>query len=140
MKTAITVRIISSHRLQVADKADVNEKAKSFVAEWAEACKYQIGLKYHYMGDGPTALKIRWSFESAIKYIIICATTLADNGEKEDFKKEVSDYVKNIIIQSLIDALDNVKVNIVFHFIQIICLKRTYYVLTALQYVRKQKC
>lgn len=134
--------IISLHRsplLQVTDNANVNEKAKSFVVEWADACKYQVQLKYHHMGDGPTAQKVRWSFESAIKYIIICATTLADNDEEEDFKKEVSNYVKNIIIQSLIDALENVKVNSLFYFIQIICLIRIYehYVSTTLLGVLK---
>lgn len=96
----------------MAAQSDVSDKAKTFAAEWAEACKYQVSLKYHYMGDRPNAQKIRWAFESAIKYIIICATNLADQDNSVDFKKQVSNYVENIIIQSLIDALQNLQVNI----------------------------
>lgn len=97
--------------LQIADKADVNESAKEFAGYWAEACRYQTTIKYHRMGDGPTAQKIRFGFQSAIKYIIICATHLADMDDGVEFKKLVSGYVKNSIIQSLIDQLQDVKVN-----------------------------
>lgn len=103
-----------SGRRQVTDQSNVSDKAKSFVAEWAEACKYQISLRYHHMGNGPNAQKIRWGFESAIKYIIICATNLADQDDSEDFKKQISNYVKNIIVQGIIDALQNVQVNIIY--------------------------
>lgn len=95
---------------KVADKADVNELAKTFAVEWADACKYQVSLRYHHMGDGPNAQKVRWAFESAIKYIVVCATKLADHDDDVEFKKEVSDYVRDVIIQSLIDSLQNVKV------------------------------
>ena len=94
---------------QVTEKSDVNEQAKSFVGEWAEAAKYHVDLKYHHMGDGPTAKKVRWGFEGAIKYIIVCSTHLADKGNDIDFKKEISGYVKDSIIQSLIDHLNSVK-------------------------------
>ncbi|XP_022160271.1 uncharacterized protein LOC111026480 [Myzus persicae] len=96
---------------QVSDKSSVNERAKSFAGEWADAAKYQVDLKYHHAGGGPNAKKLRWAFECAIKYIIVCATHLADEGGDDDvdFKKEVSGYVKDVIIQSLIDHLNGVK-------------------------------
>lgn len=94
---------------QVADKSGVDDRAKSFAAEWADAAKYQVDLKYHHAGSGPNAKKVRWAFECAIKYIIICATRLAEEGD-EDFKKEISGYVKDVIVQSLIDRLSGVKV------------------------------
>lgn len=109
-------------RPQIVDKPGLSEKAKKFVVEWADACKYQIDLKYHMMGGGPDAQKVRWSFESAIKYIIICATHLADQDDNVDFKKELSDFVKDVFIQSLIDQLENLKVNtseITFNIIRI---------------------
>ncbi|KAL4113441.1 hypothetical protein QTP88_017060 [Uroleucon formosanum] len=93
---------------QVADKSGVDDRAKSFAAEWADAAKYQVDLKYHHAGSGPNAKKVRWAFECAIKYIIICATRLAEEGD-EDFKKEISGYVKDVIVQSLIDRLSGVK-------------------------------
>ncbi|VVC32183.1 Hypothetical protein CINCED_3A017800 [Cinara cedri] len=90
--------------------AGSNEAAKTFVAEWAEAVKYQVQSKYHYAGDGPTAQGLRWGYQSSIKYIIICGTTLADKGGDDvEFKKQISDYIKTVIIQSLIDSLENVK-------------------------------
>lgn len=101
-------------RPQVGGKSGLNEGAKQFMVEWADACKYQIDLKYHLMGGGPDAQKVRWSFESAIKYIIICATHLADKDDDVEFKKQVSDFVKDIIIQSLIDVLENLKVKIIY--------------------------
>lgn len=94
---------------QVTDKSDVNEQAKTFAGEWAEAAKYHADLKYYHMGDGPNAKKIRWGFEGAIKYIVVCATHLADKGNDDDFKKEISGYVKDAIIQNLIDHLTGVK-------------------------------
>ncbi|KAE9535703.1 hypothetical protein AGLY_007604 [Aphis glycines] len=100
---------VSVHPAQVTDKSDVNEQAKSFAGEWAEAAKYHADLKYHYMGDGPSAKKVRWGFEGAIKYIVVCSTHLADKGNDDDFKKEISGYVKDAIIQSLIDHLTGVK-------------------------------
>lgn len=63
------------------------------------------------MGDGPSANKVRWGFEGAIKYIVVCSTHLAEKGNNDDFKKEISGYVKDAIIQSLIDHLIGVKVN-----------------------------
>jgi hypothetical protein len=99
-------------RPQIVSKPGLSESAKKFVVEWADACKYQIDLKYHMMGGGPDAQKVRWSFESAIKYIIICATHLADQDDDVEFKKELSDFVKDVMIQSLIDVLENLKVNI----------------------------
>lgn len=95
---------------QVVDNADYNDSAKSFIADWADALKYQVSLKYHCMGGGPTSQKVRWGFESTIKYIIICATHMAGKDDSVEFKKEVSDFVKNNLIQSLIDTLQNVKV------------------------------
>lgn len=100
----------SVHPAQVTDKSDVSEQAKTFAAEWAEAAKYHVDLKYYHMGDGPSAKAIRWGFEGTIKYIIVCATHLADKGN-DDFKKEISGYVKDAIIKSLIDHLTGVKVN-----------------------------
>ncbi|XP_015369421.1 PREDICTED: uncharacterized protein LOC107165609 [Diuraphis noxia] len=95
---------------QVRDKSGTDERAKSFVGEWAEAAKYHADLKYHHAGGGPNAMKVRWGFEGAIKYIIVCATHLADEGgDDADFKKEVSGYVKDVIIQSLIDHLNGIK-------------------------------
>ncbi|XP_025425232.1 uncharacterized protein LOC112694085 [Sipha flava] len=94
---------------QIVSKPGLSESAKKFVVEWADACKYQIDLKYHMMGGGPDAQKVRWSFESAIKYIIICATHLADQDDDVEFKKELSDFVKDVMIQSLIDVLENLK-------------------------------
>lgn len=95
---------------QIVDNANVNDAAKSFVADWANAIKYQVSLKYHYMGGGPTSQKLRWGYESSIKYIIVCATHLASKDDNVEFKKEVSDFIKNNFIQTLIDALQNVKV------------------------------
>jgi len=94
---------------QVTEKSDVNEQAKSFVSDWAEAAKYHVDLKYHHMGDGPTAKKMRWGFESTIKYIIVCSTHLADKSNDTDFKKEISGYVKDSVVQNLIDHLKGVK-------------------------------
>ncbi|XP_060854602.1 uncharacterized protein LOC132932307 [Rhopalosiphum padi] len=94
---------------QVTDKSGVNEQAKSFAGEWAEAAKYHADLKYHHMGGGPTAKSVRWGFEGAIKYITVCSTTLADKDNDTDFKKEISGYVKDSIIQSLIDHLNGAK-------------------------------
>jgi hypothetical protein len=82
-----------------------------FASEWAEAAKYHADLKYHHMGGGPTAKGVRWGFEGAIKYITVCSTTLADKDNDTDFKKEISGYVKDSIIQSLIDHLNGAKVN-----------------------------
>lgn len=93
---------------QVTDKSGLDDRAKSFASEWADAAKYHADLKYHHAGGGPSAKKVRWGFECAIKYIIVCATHLADEGDT-DFKKEVSGYVKDAIIQSLIDHLNGVK-------------------------------
>ncbi|XP_025193913.1 uncharacterized protein LOC112593634 [Melanaphis sacchari] len=94
---------------QVIDKSGVNDQAKSFASDWAEAAKYHVDLKYHHMGDGPTVKNVRWGIESTIKYIIVCATHLADKDNDTDFKKEISGYVKDAIIQSLIDHLNGIK-------------------------------
>lgn len=100
--------------LQVNGRPKTTEQAKKFLGEWVEACKYQVDLKYHRLDGGPTAQKVRWSFESAIKYIIICATHLAEKHDEDDveFPKQISDYVRTVIIQSLIDSLKNVKENV----------------------------
>lgn len=103
-------------RAQVTSIEGVAEEAKQFVVDWTQACKYQIDVKYHRMGDGPTPQKIRWAFETTIQYIIICATHLADKDNDIGFKKQVSDFAKNVIIQSIIDSLENVKVNFIFEF------------------------
>jgi len=98
---------------QVADKPEVNDAAKSFAADWAETFKYQATFKYHHLGDGPTAQKMRWAYEASIKYIVICVTHLADMDDSVEFKKGLSEFVKTVVIQDLIDALREVKVNVV---------------------------
>jgi len=99
----------------VADRPEVNEQAKSFAVEWSDACKYQVSLRYHYMDGGPDAQKIRQGFVYAIKYIIVCATNLASLDDSVEFKKHVSGFVQNVIVQSIIDSLRHVKVRNVSH-------------------------
>lgn len=94
----------------MANKANINEEAKSFAAEWVQASNFQIDKKYHLIG-GPNAQKLRWAFENSIQYIVICATHLADKNDDVDFKKEVSERVKNVV-QTNIDSLSALKVNI----------------------------
>lgn len=95
---------------QIVDNANYNDSAKSFLADWSDALKYQVSLKYHYMGGGPTSQKLRWGYESSIKYIVICATHLVSKDDNVEFKKEVSNFVKDNFIQTLIDALRTLKV------------------------------
>lgn len=95
----------------MAGRPGTSERAKTFAAGWAAECKHHVDLKYHRMGDGPTAQKVRWAFESAIKYITVCATQLADQRDEDDveFAGLVSDFERTAVVQSLIDSLENVK-------------------------------
>lgn len=120
----LTFITLSPLPLQIADKLDVNDAAKSFAADWAETFKYQATFKYHHLGDGPNAQKMRWAYEASIKYIVVCATHLADKDDNVEFKKGISEFLKTVVIQDLIDALKKVKVNIMAKYIGVSARKR----------------
>lgn len=102
---------------QVADSN--NELARSNATKWAESVRYQVSRRHHYTSTGPNVQGIRWGFENSIKYIIISAAELADEGGDDDgFKIMVSDYVKNVVIQSVIDTLKTIKVRTVVEVAQ----------------------
>ncbi|VVC32180.1 Hypothetical protein CINCED_3A020848 [Cinara cedri] len=95
---------------RIADSYESLESAKKNATGWANSLRYQVSLKHHYTSAGPNIQGVRWGFENSIKYIIISATELADEGGNDtEFKKMVSDYVKNVVIQSLIDTLETIK-------------------------------
>lgn len=63
------------------------------------------------MIGGPDAKKLHWVFSTAMDYIIVCSTGLADRDENVEFKKDLSKYIKDVY-QHIIDILETLKVNI----------------------------
>lgn len=107
-----TVLILPPTPLQVSEKTDVNESAKTFVVQWIESAKPHYSLDYYHKGDGPTMEKIRSALDSPIEFNLKLATHLANLDDGVEFKKAVSEFAKNVIVQSNIDVLNKVKVNI----------------------------
>lgn len=114
--------VLSLFPTQVTDKPDVNVFAKTFVTDWAGCCKYQLTRVNDYaIGDGSTLQKVRWTFETTIKFILRCGTHLVKLDDSFEFKKDVSGYLKNVIIQSIIDSLKKIKVNTSFLAVYLHC-------------------
>lgn len=109
---SFTVITLRPTHLQVSDKNDVNESAKTFVTQWAESAKPHYSLDYYRKDGGPTIQKIRYALDSPIEFNLKLATHLANLDDGVEFKKAVSEFAKNVIVQSNIDALKKVKVNV----------------------------
>ncbi|XP_050435550.1 uncharacterized protein LOC126842561 [Adelges cooleyi] len=99
--------LVANYSKKLVSSSLANDEARKFANDWAEGVEYQTAQKYHLMG-GASAEKLRWSFESAISYFIICSTTLADMVDSSEFKIDVSNFAKEGI-QNLIDSLQEFK-------------------------------
>ncbi|XP_050433385.1 uncharacterized protein LOC126841125 [Adelges cooleyi] len=98
---------IAAFAKKVVSTDFASDKAKQVAADWADTMEQMSSIKYHTI-DGASAAKLRWAFETLLKYFITGSTCLANQDDKAEHKIAVSEFAKDLM-QSLLHTLQVLK-------------------------------